>query len=247
MNIRHIKFLRNKSWFGKLLRLPVRLIPDNTVLKILAGNLKGNKFIKGSHNFSVALGTYERKQSDKFAEYCRNSKSFWDLGAHVGYYSMLYHAKNPTGKIAAFEPSEINVKLFRRHMSLNKITDYKLFDVAVSDKEGMLSFKKTRTTVAGKLDEAGEMKVKAVKLSKMFETNEIPFPDLVKMDIEGAEENVLKDMQTMFAEKKPVLFVSTHGKQVHLNCVALLKEMGYQLTPLDKPDLDASREILACP
>ncbi len=226
---------------------PTRLIPDNTVLKILAGNLRCKKFIKGSYNFSIALRAYERKQSDQFEEYCTNSKSFWDLGAHVGYYSMLYHAINPTGKIVAFEPSEVNVKLFRRHMMLNKIIDYKLFEVAVSDKEGMLSFKKTRTTVAGKLDEAGEMKAKVLRLSKMFETNEIQLPDLVKMDIEGAEENVLRDMKSIFAEKKPVLFVSTHGKQVHLNCVALLKEMGYRLTPLDKPDLDSSREILAYP
>lgn len=75
----------------------------------------------------------------------------------------------------------------------------------------------------------------------------IAAPDLVKMDIEGAEEQVLKDMKMLFTEKKPVLFVSTHGKQVHLNCVALLKEMGYKLKPLDRPDLETSREILAYP
>ncbi len=247
MNIRHVKFLRNKSLFGKLIRLPFKLIPYNSVLKILSGNLKGKKFIKGAHNISVIFGTYERKQSDKFASYCKASKCFWDLGAHVGYYTLLYNSQNPAGNILAFEPSEVNAKLFHKHMELNKISNYKLFEVAVSDKEGMLSFKKTRTTVAGKLDEEGETKVKVVRLSKMLETNEIQIPDLVKMDIEGAEENVLRDMKAVFTQRKPVLFVSTHGKQVHLNCVALLKEMGYNLKPLDKPDLDASREILAFP
>lgn len=245
MNIRHIKILRNKSLFGKIIRLPLRLIPDNKVLSILSGSLKSYKFIKGSHNFSVILGTYERKQSAKFAEYCSNSSNFWDLGAHVGYYSMLYHSKNPTGKISAFEPSEVNTGLFKKHMGLNNISTYQLFEAAVSDKEGMLSFKRTRTTVAGKLDDHGEIKVKVVKLSTMVERGELIIPDLVKMDIEGAEVNVLRDMKDIFSRKKPVLFVSTHGKKVHQDCVALLQSVGYQLTPLDTNDLASSREILA--
>lgn len=245
MNLRHFKFLKNKSAFGKLLRLPVRLIPDNTVLKIFSGLLKGKKFIKGSHNISVALGTYERKQTDKFATYCAGTKCFWDLGAHVGYYTLVYNTKNPSGITLAFEPSEVNAKLYHRHMELNQVKNYQLFQVAVSDKEGILSFNKSRSTVAGKLDDAGETKVKAVRLSNFFETKEYPLPDLIKMDIEGAEESVLRDVKENFMRNKPVLFLSTHGKQVHLNCITLLKEMGYKLEPLDKPNLNDSREILA--
>lgn len=245
MNIRHIKFLRNKSLFGKLIRLPIKLIPGKTILSILSGNLKGKKWIKGSHNISVVLGTYERKQSIEFASFCKNSKSFWDLGAHVGYYTLLYHFNSTGGKIAAFEPSERNANLFRKHMDMNKISNYNLFEVAVSDKEGVLSFNKTATSVAGKLDEQGDSKVNVVKLSKMVAEGKIAIPDLVKMDIEGAEVNVLKDMKQIFTEKKPVLFVSTHGKEVHLACVALLKDMGYILKALDRTDMEAAREILA--
>src|SRR4051812_3298830 len=125
MNIRHIKFLRNKSWFGKMIRLPIRLIPDNTVLTILSGSLKRKKFIKGSHNISIALGTYEKKQSIEFTAHTGKSKVFWDLGAHVGYYSLLYHFHNTGGQIFAFEPSDVNAALFHKHMKLNKIENYK--------------------------------------------------------------------------------------------------------------------------
>ena len=247
MNVRHIKFLKNKSLFGKIIRLPIRLIPGKTVLPILSGNLRGKKWIKGAHNISVVLGTYERKQSAEFTSYCKKSKTFWDLGAHVGYYTLLYHFHNAGGNIFAFEPSERNANLFRKHMDLNNIKNYRLFQSAVSDREGMLSFNKSRTTVAGKLDETGETKVNVLKLSKLLAEGSIGFPDLIKMDIEGAEENVLKDLKLMLAERKPVLFVSTHGKQVHLNCLALLEEIGYRLKPLDRPDLQASRELLAYP
>lgn len=245
MNIRHFKFLRSKSTFGKILRLPFKLIPHHTVLPILTGTLRGKKFIKGSHNISINLGTYERKQSDLFINFCKNSKVFWDLGAHVGYYTLLYHAVNPEGKTYAFEPSDVNAQLFQRHMKLNNIQHYQLMEAAVSDKEGMLSFKRTRTTVAGKLSDDGDVKVSVVRLSKLVESKSIELPDLVKMDIEGAELQVLRDMQSYFAQHKPTLFVSTHGKDVHTGCVSLLREMGYKLKPIDKKDLDASREILA--
>ena len=108
MNIRHIKFLRNKSLFGKIIRLPTKLIPASAILPILSGNLRGKKWIKGAHNVSVVLGTYERKQSNEFTTFCKGSKSFWDLGAHVGYYTLLYHFHNSGGKIFAFEPSEMD-------------------------------------------------------------------------------------------------------------------------------------------
>ena len=245
MNIRHIKSLRNKSRFGKLIRLPIKLIPNNAILPILTGNLRGKKWIKGSHNISVILGTYERKQSLEFISFCKNSHSFLDLGAHVGYYTLLYHFNNRNGNICAFEPSESNAKLFRKHMELNKILDYKLFQMAVSDKEGMLSFKKSRTSVAGKLDEEGETKVSVVKLSTLLANGDIKMPDLIKMDIEGAEGNVLRDLKPLLMVKKPVLFVSTHGKDVHEDCLALLKDIGYRLKPLDRTDLHESRELLA--
>lgn len=245
MNIRHIKFLRNKSVIGKIIRLPLRLIPATKVMTVMSGSLKGKKWIKGSHNISVVLGTYERKQSAEFAQFCKDSKTFLDLGAHVGYYTLLYHFNSSNGKIYAFEPSEVNAKLFRKHMELNGVGEYKLFEAAVSDKEGVLSFKKTSTTVAGKLDEEGESKVNVVKLSKLIADGTIAMPDLIKMDIEGAEINVLRDLKDILTNKKPVMFVSTHGKQVHLGCVDLLKEMGYQLKPLDKPQMEAAREILA--
>ncbi|MBC7534273.1 MAG: FkbM family methyltransferase [Ferruginibacter sp.] len=66
----------------------------------------------------------------------------------------------------------------------------------------MLSFKKTKTTVAGKPDEARETNVKMARLSKIIDTNEIQLPDLFKIDIEGAEENVLRNVKTIFAQKK---------------------------------------------
>lgn len=245
MNFRRIKFLRRKSFFGKLIRIPFKMIPSTAKLSIISGPLKGKKWIKGSHNISIILGTYEQKQTKEFIKHAKKAKVFWDLGAHVGYYSLLYKSINNTGKVFAFEPIEGTIKNFNEHMTLNKISDYKIFQVAVSDKEGELSFKKTNTTVAGRLDDQGDIKVKVIKLSNYLADNTIEMANLIKMDVEGAEVDVLKDLSPFLKQMKPVLFVSTHSAELHKNCLAILKDLGYQFSPMDSKDLATAKEFLA--
>lgn len=215
------------------------------VVPVLRGPLKGKKWIKGSHNVSIPLGIYETKQTASFLKLARNTNVFWDLGAHVGYYTLLFNAVSPKGKIYAFEPMADTVETYKKHMSLNSITNYDVFPLAVSDKDGSFNFKKTSTSVAGRLDESGETRIEVVKLSRLVAEKKIEIPDIIKMDIEGAEVNVLNDLKPLLIEKKPVLFVSTHGPQIHLDCIDILQKIGYQLKPLDTDDMKTSKEFAA--
>ena len=245
MNLRRIRILRRKSWLGKLIRLPFALIPSQAVLPIVSGPPKKFKWIKGSHNISILLGTYEKKQTGTFLKAASGVSVFWDLGAHAGYYSLLFHKASPKGKIFAFEPLAATVSIFNKHMSINHVVNYTIFTEAVSDKEGILRFNKTSSTVAGKLDDQGETEVKVVKLSGYLSEGILKVPQLIKMDIEGAEFEVLQDLKALLKANKPTLFLSTHGKEVHDKCIAFLKDIGYELTPLDADNLSASREVLA--
>lgn len=245
MNLRRYKWLRNRSLVGKLLRLPFRLIPQNAVVRIIGGPLKGCRWIKGSHNISILLGTYEKRQSHEFAARSLHSNVFWDLGAHVGYYSLLFKKLNFKGKVFAFEPMKFNADLFRRHMSLNHVEHITLFENAVSLQKGILRFNTGATSVAGRLDDAGLLEIVTIKLSEWVKESRIEMPDLIKMDIEGAEFDVLTDLKSILCARKPAIFLSTHGEAIHRECVKLLKSIGYQLTPLDVKDLNDSRELLA--
>lgn len=245
MNTRRVKILRRKSWLGKILRLPFDLIPKTAILPIISGLLKGTKWIKGSHNISVLLGTYERKQSIQFLKIASSASVFWDLGAHVGYYSLLYAKANPTGKIYAFEPIEGNVSLYIKHMALNNVLNFKVFESAVSDTYSKLSFNTTATSVAGKLSENGNITVDVVKLSDLTAKGKIEVPQLIKMDIEGEEFKVLTDLRDLLTTYKPGIFLSTHGARVHKNCLNLLAELNYVFVALDSNDLESSKEIFA--
>ncbi len=244
MNVRKIGILRKNAVLGKFLRLPFRLIPGKAILQIISGPLRGQRWIKGSHNLSVILGTYERVQSREFMRSTENVGVFWDLGAHVGYYSLLFRAGNPLGEIVAFEPAEKNAKLFCQHMDLNNVTEFAQYTVAVSDQPGMLSFSKGKTSVAGRLKENGDYQVEVIRLSDWLAQNKIKAPQLIKMDIEGEEYKVLEDIKSILKDHKPRIFLSTHGREVHRACINLLKELNYSFKPLDAIDLDSCGEVL---
>lgn len=52
-------------------------------------------------------------------------------------------------------------------------------------------------------------------------------PDLLKIDVEGAELSVLHGAQRILAERRPHLVIETHGRDVERGCAELLREHGY--------------------
>jgi FkbM family methyltransferase len=245
LNVRKNQYLRGKSVLGKLLRIPFLIIPAKKVLRIFFGRLAGKKWIWGSHNRSVCFGIYERNQTKSFYESAKTATVFWDLGAHAGYYTLLFKTCSVNGIVHAFEPLPKNIQNLRTHIALNNLSQVYVHEVAVFDKEGQQRFKSGKTSVAGRINESGDLVVPVVKLSDLVGEGVVKMADLIKMDIEGAEINVLRDLQPIIQAKRPTIFLSTHGKQVHQQCISLLSEIGYAFTPLDTPDLNDSREILA--
>jgi len=244
LNLRKHNLLRRSNLFGRLLRLPFLIIPNSAVIPILSGPLRGKKWIAGSHNNSVWLGTYESNQSLKFVQKSGGSKIFLDLGAHAGYYTLLYKSVNKESTVYSFEPVETNYDFLKKHIKMNNFKKIIHFNKAVADKEGILRFARGNS-VGGKLSMTGDMDVSAVKLSRLFDEKIIQFPDLIKMDIEGAEYEVLKDLEPYLRSQMPVIFLSTHGDEIRESCLNLMKSLDYKITPLDDKSMMTAREYLA--
>ena len=246
LNLRKNNLLRRSNLFGRLLRIPFLIIPDKSVIPILSGPLRGKKWIAGSHNNSVWLGTYEREQSLRFVQKAKDSQLFLDLGSHAGYYTLLYKAVNKDGSVYSFEPVEDNYIFLKKHIKLNNFKNIIPFNKAVADTEGVLRFARGNS-VGGKLSIDGDMDVTAVKLSKLIDEGIIQFPDLIKMDIEGAEYEVLKDLEPYLKTQKVVIFLSTHGDDVRVACLNLLENLNYKILPLDRKNTKRIREYLIEP
>jgi FkbM family methyltransferase len=216
-------------------------------LSILSGPLKGKKWIVGAHNHSVWVGTYESNQTSIFSKRCAGKNVFWDLGSHAGYYTLLFKTINKDSSVFAFEPITNNILYFQRHLNLNNCKDVTLFQKAVSNVEGILKFDKGNS-VGGKLSETGDIKVPVIKLSNLLKEEKILFPDVIKMDVEGAEYKVLLDLKPyLMYEKRPIIFLSTHGKEVQDLCLSLMDKLNYAVTPIDPKNTQNTKEFLLEP
>jgi len=134
-----------------------------------------------------------------------------DCGANIGM-SVLYFKKlYPQSKIIAFEANPSAFKLLESNISDNKLLDIELHNTALYDKETNISFfagDRQGSLVASIQKERGgqgEMKVRAEKLSSYLKN--LDSVDLVKMDVEGAELNIVDDLIESQVINKPKEYI----------------------------------------
>ena len=64
-------------------------------------------------------GVYELKLSRRISELARRGGILIDVGANLGYYSLMWAALNPRNKCIAFEASPRNIEILRHNISTN--------------------------------------------------------------------------------------------------------------------------------
>jgi FkbM family methyltransferase len=240
--------ISNKSILGRLLRLPLRLIPRGMRMPILQGPLRGKWWIVGSGNHGYWLGSYEIIKRDLFVRTVTPGSVFFDLGGNVGYYALLASVlTGPEGRVFTIEPLPRNLRYLREHLRLNRIRNVTVLEAAVSDQSGTAWFEETDSTSRGHIDSRGTIAVRTVALDDLVDSGELPPPGFLKIDIEGAEWNALRGARRMLESARPVIFLSTHSTALHAQCCDWLRGLEYEVRPIDGKPLDRSRDILATP
>lgn len=239
--------ISNSGLMGKALRLPLKLIPARTKMPILQGRLRGKRWIVGSStNHGFWLGTREYEQRRVFEETVTEGSIVYDLGAHVGFYSMLASViSGPQGRVISFEPLPSNLKFLREHLRINNMENVEVFEAAVSDGEGEACFAEGLGSFDGRLAENGAIHVRTVTLDGLLASGRIPPPDFIKIDVEGGEVAALQGALSLLKTYHPTLFLATHGPEIHQQCLELLEGLGYNLLFTDGKDRVASSEALA--
>jgi len=235
-----------QSILGKLLRLPLRLIPKTMVLPILQGRLRGKKWIVGAGEHGYWLGSYEMNKRQAFEREIKPGAVVFDIGANVGFFSLLAAVlAGIKGKVYAFEPLPRNVLFLRKHAALNQLDTIEVFEAAVSDHSGEATFDQGASTAMGHLADSGELKVKMVCLDDMLSEGKINPPDFIKVDVEGAEFLALSGARKLLAEYHPILFLDTHNREAHQATIRLLKDFGYHFDVLDGKPIAETKELIA--
>ena len=207
-------------------------------MPVFEGPLKG--FLWSTHSsYDYLTGGYEDPAvMQTFFSWLRPASVFYDLGANVGYYAFLASQRIETGRIYSFEPIPRNIEIFSKHLELNKgkIRNdiISLEPLAVSDSEKEVVFSNDPSEVEGNTyvkDRAQGIKVKSYSIDGLVKKG-FMLPDIIKIDVEGAEYDVLKGAIDTLRSARPNILLATHD--CHLpgvkdKCIAFLESLGYTL------------------
>ena len=214
---------------------------------MLSGPLAGARWISSSGTHGCWLGLYERELQHLLVESLRPGDVFFDIGANVGFFSLLgSRLVGPTGRVVSFEPLPRNLELLRRHLNLNQTANLTVIPAAVADVEGVGCLSEAPSASQGALSERG-ISVALVSLDTLWAAGNVPTPSVLKIDVEGAESRVLTGARDLLSRSRPLVLLSTHGREQHEACWQILVELDYDLRLRRDGRHDGQYELIARP
>ena len=160
----------------------------------------------------------ERKIIEDVVHQISENDVFYDIGANVGLDSCLIGSATENSEIYPFEPHPTNVESLKRNLQLNNV-DCQIFQLALSDEEGEFELS-SEGSEAGlgehSLDTSGSestVPVTVRQLDKLRKEQNIPIPTVVKIDVEGAEMNVLRGFKQSISNCR-VVYCEIHPQSL---------------------------------
>lgn len=187
-------------------------------------------------------GCYEPVTVEAVLSHLTPDAVFYDVGAHIGQYSLL--ASERCREVHAFEAVPTTFEYLRRNIRQNRLANVTVNNLAVSDACGTVEIHESSADNLGSSSLVAPDRVSghvytvpAISLDEYVKTH--PEPDLVKMDVEGAELLVLQGAGSLLKRRHPVLVAEVNEKTLarfgHTpeDMLVALRSFGYEIGSLD--------------
>lgn len=201
-------------------------------------------FRKGGAYSSICIYTEIFKENDHLLvpEFSgKKAKLIIDLGANEGFYTLKVKQNNPKCKIIAVEPNPYAFKILKKNVKSNNLKDIILVNKAVTARDEKISFeivpevsaigaKDIRLQKRPWLNEERieKITVEGISLPNLCKKNGIDKVDILKIDVEGAEMEILKSSKSLLKNIKRIV-VEWHTEKLRDEIKDFLKEKGFKL------------------
>lgn len=203
-------------------------------------------------------GVWEPFETKVFGRLCLPADIVLDLGANIGWYSMLAaRCVGASGQVIAFEPDRANARLLEVNAAVadeHGVID--IHNMAVSDLVGQLSLFRSGTNLGDHRlfqdeTERDSYPVQVTTLDAFFTGQEGRLPELVKSDTQGSEARIFRGALELFAKGwRPVLIIEfwpfglTRSGDDPVEFWQRLVDLGYQIFEVaeNNPELVPLRE-----
>ena len=181
-----------------------------------------------------------------FNHLIRNLKSvdiFFDIGAHIGLVSLPAGKEmRRSSKVISFEPSNKNFKHLKSHVKNNSLEKKISLNQCLVGEENCQrifysSKKESPINSIVKFDQFKKYKkekLKQITLDSFCDESGL-IPEVIKIDVEGAEINVLKGAKNILKKYKPIIYLSIHPRHIKelgsdiIELINLIDEIGYKI------------------
>ena len=235
--------------FTKLIRNSLnRQLPIGISEQTIAGGpLRGCKFyLDMQSEKDYWLGTYEVSLLESAVKLIQPGWVIYDIGANVGYLTVLFaKLTGREGKVYAFEPLPANIERLTKNVEVNGISEQVIIcPYAIGDRRDEVVFYVGNSDDTGKVESVVSVKekennekitVEMISLDEFVEQGNDCYPQLIKIDIEGAEILAIKKMKTILQEIKPIIIIEIHSKDAGQIVWNELAKYNYKVNKLDKP------------
>lgn len=157
---------------------------------------------KYEEDLSIISESFEFKTIRKFIKLARGKNLVVDVGAHIGKYTIL--AAKLAKNVIAIEPHKENFKILKRNVRLNKLKNVYTLNLAASSRNSKLKLYIGDTSGHHSISKKSKdyQVVDGIKLDTFFKRLKLEKIDLIKIDVEGAEMQVLLGMKEYLRNRK---------------------------------------------
>lgn len=242
------KIIRNINKAVSPILLKKIEIRPSGLLKI---KVKGGKILKirtNQTNYVTHLifwnGYLNFEYTDIFVKLIKNIKSFYDVGANIGYYSLLAAIENKKIKVVGFEPALGPLFYFKENVRINNLRNIKVENLALSHINGKIEFHEVKNkkyrylkhNLAGESNTGSKTEglyltiksVDTITLDNYVETTSENIIDLIKLDTEGTEDLILANSDRVLRQMKPIIICETLYNRIEPELEKIMKAYDYE-------------------
>lgn len=188
-----------------------------------------------SNDFSAVWGAHPSCESELRKYFGTVRGVFIDIGANIGKYSIMVGNKlKNKGNVIAIEPESKNFKILEKNIRLNNLNNVIVISKGCFSKKGKLTFYLDNIGTGGHSlvkKEVGNKKIEIEvdTLDNILKNLKIKRVDLIKIDVEGAEADVLKGAEKTLKKHHPKIIFEAWNEEYLKKCKKILDKFGYDI------------------
>jgi FkbM family methyltransferase len=225
-------------------------------IKVNNSNLK---FYVTNYLLKYRVDTFFEKepQTIRWIDSFKKNKIFYDIGSNIGLYSCYAATKDL--KVVSFEPSIFNLEILGKNIKLNNLCNNVIIvPISLNNKNLISKFNLSSIDNGSALSSFGEpishdgssLEVKfnyqtiGIKLDDCVNLFQLPYPDYIKIDVDGIEHLILEGSNNVLKNVTSILVeINDRFIEQKVRCEQLLKNNNFYLLSRENTDLSGFDEF----